>query len=111
MEYAQRCSRLSHREEDQDKQNSQVENLEQNAHVRHVGCVPNMLFRCPHNPPEVFVKIQKKNWGGGGGGRGEGSGWGGQGGCDQRIEVERKLRNADNMDNTNPQQHNKCERE
>ena len=24
---------------------------------------------------EIFVKIQKKNWGGGGGGSGEGSGW------------------------------------
>ena len=38
---------------------------------------------------EVFVKIQKKKWGGirgggGGGGRGEGSAWGGggQGGCE-----------------------------
>ena len=38
---------------------------------------------------EVFVKIQKKNWGGGGGGGGGGrvgswvgSGWGGQGGCE-----------------------------
>ena len=35
---------------------------------------------------EVFVKIQKKNWGVGGG-RGEGGGLGGQGGCDRRIEV------------------------
>ena len=31
------------------------------------------------------MKIQKKKWGGGGGG--EGSDWGGQGGCEQRIEV------------------------
>ena len=29
------------------------------------------------------MKIQKKKMGGGGGG----SGWGGQGGCDRRIEV------------------------
>ena len=28
---------------------------------------------------EVFVKIQKKNWGGGSGGQLEGSGWGGSG--------------------------------
>ena len=40
---------------------------------------------------EVFVKIQKKIWGGvgggsgggGSGGRWEGSGWGGQGGCER----------------------------
>ena len=32
---------------------------------------------------EVFVKIQKKNWGGGSGGGGRGVGFGGgQGGCD-----------------------------
>ena len=36
---------------------------------------------------EVFVKIQKKNWGV----RGEGSGWGGQGRCDRRIEVLGKI--------------------
>ena len=42
---------------------------------------------------EVFVKIQKKNWGGGGGrSGGEGSGWGGgQGGCKRRIEVFVKI--------------------
>ena len=34
----------------------------------------------------VFVKIQKKNWGGGGG-----SGSGGQDGCEQRIEVFVKM--------------------
>ena len=28
----------------------------------------------------------------GGGGRGEGSGWGGQGGCEQRIEVFVKIK-------------------
>ena len=39
---------------------------------------------------EVFVKNQKKNWGGGGG-RGEGSDWGGQGGCERRIEVFVKI--------------------
>ena len=38
-------------------------------------------------------KFKKKNWGGWGGGGGSGSGWGvglvwgGQGGCEQRIEV------------------------
>ena len=36
------------------------------------------------------MKIKKK-WGVGGEGRGEGSGWGGQGGCDRRIEVFGKL--------------------
>ena len=50
---------------------------------------------------EVFVKIQKKNWGevrgvgrGGGGsgwGGGGGSGWGVQGGCERRIEVFGKI--------------------
>ena len=34
---------------------------------------------------EVFVKIQKKNWGGVRGG------WGGQGGCERRIEVFVKI--------------------
>ena len=41
---------------------------------------------------EVFVKIQKKNWGGGWGG--EWGGWvggGGQGGCKSRIEVFWKI--------------------
>ena len=43
---------------------------------------------------EVFVKIQKKNWGGRGGemvGSGRGVGLGGQGGCEQRIEVFGKI--------------------
>ena len=40
---------------------------------------------------EVFVKIQKKNWGVRGGGGREGSGWRGQGGCDRRIEVFGKI--------------------
>ena len=42
---------------------------------------------------EVFVKIQKKNWGGGseGGGRGRVGGGGGQAGCDRRIEVFVKI--------------------
>ena len=35
------------------------------------------------------MKIQKKNWGGG---SGEGSGWGGQGGCERRIEVFVKIK-------------------
>ena len=40
------------------------------------------------------MKIQKKKFGGGGGvrGRGGGEGWGGQGGCDRRIEVLRKIK-------------------
>ena len=40
---------------------------------------------------KFFVKIQKekKNWGGGGPG---GSGWGGQGGCERRIEVFLKIK-------------------
>ena len=33
---------------------------------------------------KVFVKVQKKN-------RGRGSGWGGQGGCEQRIEIFVKI--------------------
>ena len=37
------------------------------------------------------MKIQKKKWGGGGGGGQEWSGWGGQGGCDGRIEVLGKI--------------------
>ena len=39
------------------------------------------------------MKIQKKNWGVGGGVVGEGGlvGLGGQGGCDRRIEVFRKI--------------------
>ena len=37
------------------------------------------------------MKIQKKLGGGGQGGGREGSGWGGQGGCDRRIEVFRKI--------------------
>ena len=37
---------------------------------------------------EVFVKIQKKNWGGGW--RGEGSGWGGGGGV--RVDVNEELK-------------------
>ena len=36
---------------------------------------------------EVFVKIQKKNWGGGG--RREGSGWGGGG---VRVDVNKELK-------------------
>ena len=41
---------------------------------------------------EVFVKIQKKNWGGGRvRGGGGGSGLGGQGGCERRIEVFVKI--------------------
>ena len=36
---------------------------------------------------EVFVKIQKKNWGGGSVGGGVGVGFGGQSGCELRIEV------------------------
>ena len=42
---------------------------------------------------EVFVKIQKKNWGGGGvrWSRVRGSGLGGQGGCERRIEVLVKI--------------------
>ena len=42
------------------------------------------------------MKIQKKKfyfWGGGGGGVGSGSGWGGQGGCERRIEVFAKIQN------------------
>ena len=38
------------------------------------------------------MKIQKKIWGGvRGGGQWEGLGWGGQGGCEQRIEVFVKI--------------------
>ena len=40
------------------------------------------------------MKIQKKKiffWGGGSGGQWEGSGWGGQGGCERRIEVFVKI--------------------
>ena len=53
-------------------------------------------FRVDVNEELVFVKIQKKKlgWGGGeGGGEGgrEGLGWGGQGGCDRRIEVFGKI--------------------
>ena len=44
---------------------------------------------------EVFVKIQKKKYGGSGGGSvGRGGGWGrgrGQGGCERRIEVFVKI--------------------
>ena len=48
---------------------------------------------------EVFVKIQKKKWGGGGSGggvdgwvgRGVGVGLGGQSGCERRIEVFVKI--------------------
>ena len=42
---------------------------------------------------EVFVKIQKKNWGGvrWGGGWGVGVGLGGQSGCERRIEVFVKI--------------------
>ena len=40
---------------------------------------------------EVFVKIQKKNWGGPGGGVGLRGGGGGQGRCDRRIEVFGKI--------------------
>ena len=45
---------------------------------------------------EVFVKIQKKNWGGGWRGEGGSGGrgrvfWGDQGGCDRRIEVFGKI--------------------
>ena len=40
---------------------------------------------------EVFVKIQKKNWGGGSGGMGGGSG-SGQSGCERRIEVFVKIK-------------------
>ena len=42
---------------------------------------------------EVFVKIQKKKWGGVGWGSigGEGGGGGGQGGCERRIEVFVKI--------------------
>ena len=41
---------------------------------------------------EVFVKLQKKNWGGGGGGVGGGGGRvGGQGGCERRIKVFVKI--------------------
>ena len=45
---------------------------------------------------EVFVKIQKKNfggggWGGVGGGVGGGEGVGGQSGCERRIEVLVKI--------------------
>ena len=44
------------------------------------------------NEIEVFVKIQKKNWGGRGGGRwGVGFGLGGQSGCERRIEVFVKI--------------------
>ena len=38
-------------------------------------------------------KFKKKNWGGGVGGVGSGSGWGGQGGCERRIEVYVKIEN------------------
>ena len=41
------------------------------------------------------MKIQKKNWGGGGSG-GRGSSWGGQGGCDRRIEVFGKIHKKKN---------------
>ena len=49
---------------------------------------------------KFLCKIQKKELGGGGGhggevrgggGSGEGSGWGGQGGCERRIEVFVKM--------------------
>ena len=40
---------------------------------------------------EVFVKIQKKNWGRGSGRGVPGVGLGGQGGCDRRIEVFGKI--------------------
>ena len=40
---------------------------------------------------EVFVKIQKKKFGGGSGGSGGGSGMGGQGECERRIEVFVKI--------------------
>ena len=48
---------------------------------------------------EVFVKIQKKNWGGGGGESGGevGVGLGGQGGCDRRIEVLGKIHTKKNI--------------
>ena len=40
---------------------------------------------------EVFVKIQKKNWGGGGGGGSGGGGWvGGRGGV--RVDVNEELK-------------------
>ena len=41
-----------------------------------------------------FLRKFKKNFGGGGGGRGSGGGlvgWGGQGGCERRIEVFVKI--------------------
>ena len=44
------------------------------------------------NEIEVFVKIQKKNWGGGGWVHGGGSGLGGQDGCERRIEVFVKIK-------------------
>ena len=37
------------------------------------------------------MKIKKKFWGGGSWGQWEGSGWGGQGGCERRIEVFVKI--------------------
>ena len=40
---------------------------------------------------EVFVKIQKKNWGVGSGRGRVGVGLGGQGGCERRIEVFEKI--------------------
>ena len=41
---------------------------------------------------EVFVNVQKKNFGGGGGGQG---GLGGQSGCERRIEVFVKIQKKD----------------
>ena len=48
---------------------------------------------------EVFVKIQKKIWGGGGGGvrGGVGVGLGGQSGCERRIEVFVKIQKKKNL--------------
>ena len=44
------------------------------------------------NEIKIFVKIQKKNFGGGDwGGGGEGVGLGGQSGCERRIEVFVKI--------------------
>ena len=41
---------------------------------------------------KFFWKIQKKNWGGGRVGLWGGPGWGGQDGCEQRIEVFVKIK-------------------
>ena len=45
---------------------------------------------------KFFVKIQEKNYLGGGGSGGGGSGWGGQDGCERRIEAIVKIQKKKN---------------